>query len=180
MKHFVIGILILFSAACSLVEDYTTVRDAPNPEMARGINAFNMANYSAALSFLTGPAERGDTDAQYMLGLIYLHGLAGEKNSYMAQKWFTLAAQEGQKAAQEQLAFLYRDATTPLYNPVNAYQWFTVIIGDNPQYRDKLQNLEWILRTHGLLSTAQVSMPHPKKKLYNGLELNYNSLFPLR
>ena len=180
MKRVLIAMLVLFSAACSLVEDITTVRDVPNPEMTRGISAFDMANYPAALSYLTGPAERGNTDAQYMIGMIYLHGLAGEKNSYMAQKWLTLAAQDGQKAAQEQLAFLYRDATTPLYNPVNAYQWFSVIIGDNPQYRDKLQNLEWILRTNGLLSTAQVSMPHPKKKLYNGLELNYNSLFPLR
>ena len=95
----------------------------------------------------------------------------------MAQKWLTLAANEGQRAAQEQLAFLYRDELTPLYSPVNAYHWFSVIIGDNPQHRENLENLEWPLRSRGLLATAQ-SLPRPREKLYKGID--FNSLFPLR
>ena len=95
----------------------------------------------------------------------------------MAQKWLTLAADKGQRAAQEQLAFLYRDELTPLYNPINAYHWFSIIVGDNPQYLEHLQNLEWTLRSRGLLSTAQ-SLPRPKEKLYKGID--FNSLFPLR
>lgn len=76
-------------------------------------------------------------DAQYMVGMIYLYGLAGVKNSYTAQKWLTLAAQSGQRAAQEQLAFFYQDDLTPLYNPIDSYYWFSVIIGDHPEYREK-------------------------------------------
>ena len=80
-------------------------------------------------------------------------------------------------AAQEQLAFFYQDDLTPLYNPIDSYYWFSVIIGDHPEYREKMQNMEWTLRSRGLLSTAQ-SMPRPAEKRYKGVD--YNSLFPLR
>ena len=114
---------------------------------------------------------------QYLVGMIYLYGLAGVKHSYVAQKWLTLAAQAGQKAAQEQLAFFYKDDLTPLYNPIDSYYWFSVIIADHPEYRENMQNLEMILRTRGLLATTQ-SMPKPVEKRYKGV--NFNSLFPLR
>lgn len=107
----------------------------------------------------------------------YLYGLTGVKNSYAAQKWLTLAAQSGQRAAQEQLAFFYQDELMPLYNPINSYYWFSVIIGDHPEYREKMQNMEWTLRSRGLLATAQ-TMPKPVKKRYKGVD--FNSLFPLR
>ena len=180
MKLFLTGIMLFLSTSCALVEGYLTGQDALKTDMNRGMAAFDMANYPAALSYFGAAADQGDIDAQYMTGMIYMYGLAGTKNTYMAQKWLTLAAQEGQKAAQELLAFLYHDETTPLYNPINAYQWFSIIIGNNPQYQNKLQNLEWMLRSRGLLATAQSSMPQPKEYMYKGLELNYNSLFPLR
>lgn len=177
MKKLFVFVLASFLTACALVEDYHTQQKPSNSEMEKAIAAFDTANYPAALDYLAKPAEKGDSDAQYMVGMIYLYGLAGIKNSYMAQKWLTLAAENGQKAAQEQLAFLYRDELTPIYNPINAYHWFSVIIEDNPQYREKLQSLEWTLRSRGLLAIAQ-TMPRPKEKLYKGV--NYNSLFPLR
>ena len=180
MKHFFAAVLILVLTGCSLIEDHLAGQDGLKTDMNRGIEAFDTANYPAALTYFSAAADQGDPDAQYMVGMIYMYGLAGTKNTYMAQKWLTLAAQDGQKAAQELLAFLYRDELAPLYNPINAYQWFSIIIGDNPQYQDKLQNLEWTLRSRGLLAAAQSSMPHPKENLYKGLELNYNSLFPLR
>ncbi|MBR1778583.1 MAG: sel1 repeat family protein [Alphaproteobacteria bacterium] len=177
MKRISVCFFVLLLASCVLVEDYFMPAPTPKTDFERGIAAFDMANYQTALDYLSGPAEHGDADAQYLVGMIYMYGLAGTKNSYMAQKWLTLAADSGQRAAQEQLAFLYRDELTPLYNPINAYHWFSIIIEDKPQYRGKLQNLEWTLRSRGLLSTAQ-SMPRPKEKLYKGV--NYNSLFPLR
>ena len=115
-----------------------------------------------------------------MIGMIHMYGLAGEKDSYMAQKWLTLAAEGGQKAAQEQLAFLYQNELAPLYNPINAYRWFRIVVQDKPKYLEKLHNLEWTLRSHGWLATAQNGMPHPKENLYKGLELDYNTFFPLK
>ena len=178
MKHFVFFIFALFLSSCTLVDDYFSPH-SPKPDTIfdKGVEAFEMANYQAALNYFSEPAEKGNREAQYMIGMIYMYGLTGVKSSYMAQKWLTLAAEGGQRAAQEQLAFLYRDELTPLYNPINAYHWFSVIAEDNPRYTGHLQNLEWTLRSRGLLSTAQ-SMPSPKETLYKGV--NYNSLFPMR
>ena len=172
--------MLCLLTACSLIEDHLAGQDQMKTDMSQGISAFDSTNYPAALRHFSRAAEDGNVDAQYMVGMIYMYGLAGMKNSYMAQKWLNQAAQNGQEAAQELLAFLYRDEQTPLYNPVSAYQWFSIIIGNKPQYQEKLQNLEWTLRSRGWLSTAQASMPRPKEYLYKGLELNYNSLFPLR
>ncbi len=177
MKKLIIFVLALFLTSCALIDDYSKPHQESFTETEKGINAFDTANYQAALDYLIAPAEKGDADAQYIVGMIYLYGLAGTKNSYTAQKWLTLAAEEGHRAAQEQLAFLYDNELAPLYNPVNAYHWFSIIIGDFPQYRGKLQNLEWALRSRGLLSAAQ-TMPLPREKQYKGVNFNY--LFPLR
>ena len=146
-------------------------------EFDKGVKAFDLANYQTALNHLSVAAERGNIDAQYLVGMTYMYGLAGVKNSYMAQKWLTLAAEEGHQPAQEQLAFLYRDELTPLYNPINAYYWFNELVEDKPQHLEKLQNLEWTLRSRGLLARAQ-EMPRPKLSHYKGMD--YNGLFPLR
>lgn len=177
MKPLLLLPVVLWLSACVLVPDYFSAGFSPHTKVERGVAAFNTANYPEALKYLAEPAENGDMDAQYMVGMIYLYGLAGVKNSYTAQKWLTLAAQSGQRAAQEQLAFFYQDDLTPLYNPIDSYYWFSVIIGDHPEYREKMQNMEWTLRSRGLLSTAQ-SMPRPAEKRYKGVD--YNSLFPLR
>lgn len=137
MKPLLLLPVVLWLSACVLVPDYFSTGFSPHTKVERGIAAFNTANYPEALKYLAEPAENGDMDAQYMVGMIYLYGLAGVKNSYTAQKWLTLAAQSGQRAAQEQLAFFYQDDLTPLYNPIDSYYWFSVIIGDHPEYREK-------------------------------------------
>lgn len=177
MKSFLLFPVLLWLSSCVLIPDFFAPGFSAHTEVEKGIEAFNTANYPQALEFLAEPAEKGDMDAQYMVGMIYLYGLAGVKNSYTAQKWLTLAAQSGQRAAQEQLAFFYQDELMPLYNPINSYYWFSVIIGDHPEYREKMQNMEWTLRSRGLLATAQ-AMPKPVEKRYKGVD--FNSLFPLR
>lgn len=169
--------VFLWLSACVFMPDYFSTGFSPHTNIEKGVAAFNTADYPDALKHLAEPAERGDMDAQYMVGMIYLYGLAGVKNSYAAQKWLTLAAQAGQRAAQEQLAFFYQDDLMPLYNPIDAYYWFSIIIGDHPEYRQKMRDLEWTLRSRGLLATAQ-AMPKPVEKRYKGVD--FNALFPLR
>ncbi len=177
MKSLLIFPVVLWLSACVLLPDPFSVGFTAHTDIEKGLNSFNAADYPRALEYLSEPAQNGDMDAQYIVGMTYLYGLAGVKNSYAAQKWLTLAAQSGQRAAQEQLAFFYQNELTPLYNPIDSYYWFSVIIGDHPEYREKMQNMEWTLRSRGLLATAQ-SMPKPIEKRYKGID--YNSLFPLR
>lgn len=177
MKRLSAFIFAFLLSSCALWEDYHFLTRTSFTNFDKGVKAFDMANYQSSLQYLAQPAEQGNVDAQYMVGMIHMYGLAGTKNSYMAQKWLTMAANAGHRPAQEQLAFFYRDELTPLYNPINAYYWFNELIEERPQYLEKLQNLEWTLRSRGLLSTAR-SMPKPKASHYEGMD--YNDLFPLR
>lgn len=144
-----------------------------------GVTAFNTSRYALALEKLKEPAERGNIDAQYLMGLIYRYGLTGEKNSFLAEKYLNMAANNGQTAAQVQLAFLYQDRNAPLYNPLAAYRWFEIVVGSRPQYQQELQNLRWTLQTQGLLlKVKSLDIPDPKFVYYRGVD--YNDLFPPR
>lgn len=145
-----------------------------------GIVAFNTSDYQGAARMLKSPAENGNVDAQYLLGLIYLNGLTdGRRNSYMAEKWLGMAAQAGHTAAQVQLAFLYQDSSAPIYNPLAAYRWFDILIAERPQYRETLDSLHWSLLNQGKLAQAEaLDIIPPKYVYYRGLD--YNDLFPPR
>lgn len=178
MKSAFLFLTGLILASCAFFPfDEHSYDGSGNPATKRGVSAFESSNYPLSLKLLTPPAEKGDIDAQYLVGMIHLYGLAGQKNSYLAQGWLTLAAEAGHTAAQEQLAFLYQDRHQPLYNPIDAYHWFKIVVTSKPEYQSELQNLEWTLRSRGLLATAD-TMPAPKSPYYKGVD--YNALFPLR
>ncbi len=48
-------------------------------------------------------AEQGFADAQYNLGLAYLHGQGVKKDDQEAADWFRKAAEQGQSRAQTHL-----------------------------------------------------------------------------
>lgn len=164
-------------SSCIFLPNYFDDNQGFAHKKSQGFTLFEKANYKEALPYLAKDAERGDRDAQYMVALIHFYGLAGEKNGYLAQKWFTLAANQGHKPAQVQLAFLYKDEMSPLYNPLNAYHWFSLIVDDYPEYENHLRNLEVFLYRRGVLSEAK-KMPRPYTDSYSGAD--FNSLFLLR
>lgn len=47
----------------------------------------------------SGPASRGDADAQYRLGLLYLEGRGVEQSRKRAKKWLKRAAKQGHQEA---------------------------------------------------------------------------------
>lgn len=144
-----------------------------------GVTAFNTGDFPFALKMLEPVAENGNVDAQYLAGLIYLNGLTdGQRNSYAAEKWLSMAASAGHTAAQEQLAFLYRDPSAPLYNPLAAYRWFEIVVAEKPEYKATLGELRWALTMQGKLAEAEdlnISVP---SYVYHGSD--YNALFPPR
>lgn len=183
MKSFcriLICCLLTLSAGCVFLDTDMISYGQKADGFDEGVVAFNTSDYQAALRMLQAPAENGNVDAQYLLGLIYINGLAdGRRNSYMAEKWFGMAAQAGHTAAQVQLAFLYQDSSAPVYNPLAAYRWFDILIAERPQYREMLDSLHWSLLNQGKLTEAEeIDIIPPKYVYYRGLD--YNDLFPPR
>jgi TPR repeat protein len=69
--------------------------------------AFLQHDYPKAYQQCIDSATRGNRDCQNAIGFLYRQGLAVEKNSQEAQKWFLLAAQQNLASAQYNLAVLF-------------------------------------------------------------------------
>ena len=77
-----------------------------------------------ALAELRGRAEKGDADAQFVLGTMYAAGLGVAKDEVEAVKWYRKAADQGHADAQFNLGLMYDDGTGVAKDEVEAYKWW--------------------------------------------------------
>jgi len=65
-----------------------------------GQAAFDAKHYQEAFKLWQPLADKGNPDAEYNLGLLYMNGLGVKKNNRLALMWFTRAGQQGLADAQ--------------------------------------------------------------------------------
>lgn len=61
--------------------------------------AIKKRDYVAAIRLVRPLAERGDANAQYMLGMFYANGLGAAQDRVRGYMWLTLAASQGRENA---------------------------------------------------------------------------------
>ena len=71
-------------------------------------------------------AEGGDRKAMHNLGMAYISGAGGPKNSTTAAQWFRRAAELGLVDSQFNLAALYEKGMGVSQNPAEAYKWYMI------------------------------------------------------
>ncbi|KIO50109.1 Sel1 repeat-containing protein [Nitrosospira sp. NpAV] len=71
-------------------------------------------------------AEKGDSDAQYKLGLLYLTGNGALQDFAEAAKWLKLAAEQGYALAQYELGLIYRTGHGLAIDPIQSYMWLNL------------------------------------------------------
>lgn len=71
-------------------------------------------------------AEKGDSDAQYKLGLLYLTGNGALQDFAEAAKWLKLAAEQGYALAQYELGLIYRTGQGLAVDPIQSYMWLNL------------------------------------------------------
>ena len=71
-------------------------------------------------------ADGGDRKAMHNLGIAYISGVGGPKNSTTAAQWFRRAADLGLVDSQYNLAALYEQGLGVSQNPAEAYKWYLV------------------------------------------------------
>ena len=71
-------------------------------------------------------AEKGDSDAQYKLGLLYLTGNGALQDFAEAAKWLKLAAEQGYGLAQYELGLIYRTGYGVAVDQVQSYVWLNL------------------------------------------------------
>lgn len=69
-------------------------------------------------------AENGDTQAECVLGILYLDGDVIRQDYTQARKWFEKAAIKGNAVAQMNLGFMYHDGEGVRQNYQTALMWF--------------------------------------------------------
>lgn len=97
-RYLILGLLLLAA-------------QAPSPparaDMDGAWAAYDRGDYQAAADLFRAEAERGNADAQYMMGAIYNDGDIGPRDYATAAGWYSKAAAQGQPDAQNSLGYLY-------------------------------------------------------------------------
>jgi uncharacterized protein len=89
-----------------------------------GYAAMQRGDVSTAIPELTKAAEANDDRAQYLLGIIYLHGVGLSQDVEQGIRWLTVAAGQGDVEAQVELAQLYQTGTGVSQDFMQSAQWY--------------------------------------------------------
>ncbi len=96
MIRFIIAMICWLTLAAPAWADYT-----------EGAIAYIAGNYETAMQEFRPLADQGDTNAQFMLGLMYVEGRGVPQDHAEALKWYCLAAAQGDAVAQLNLGVMF-------------------------------------------------------------------------
>ena len=95
-----------------------------NPELTSARKAYESADYGVALRLLRPLVEKGDRDAQFLMGQMYFFGLGVERNDAQAAQLYSAPADRGHAEAQYRLGYLYATGQGVAYDPAAAERWW--------------------------------------------------------
>lgn len=118
-KSFALGL------AASLIAAGASVPVAAD-DLAKGLEAYQMRDYDAALKHLSQAAEDENAEAQFRLGGMYFNGHGVDQDRDEAARWFRKAAVHGNREAQYILGVIYWDGRGVAKDHVSSYMWFNI------------------------------------------------------
>ncbi len=89
-----------------------------------GFDAFTAGNYKTALQKWLPLAEKGNADAQYNIGILYMKGLGVDKDLRQAFNWYKRAAVGGNVDAMYNLATMYNQGKVVFRSQKDALKWW--------------------------------------------------------
>lgn len=104
-----------------------TAQVGANYEQA--VVAYDQGRFDEALAAFSALAERGNSDAEFMLGAMYFHGKGVPKNDKFAAIWFQKAATKGNPNGQLAFGSLYIRGVGVQQDLVRAYAWLSIASG---------------------------------------------------
>lgn len=90
-----------------------------------GLSYYRNGEYKNALIFFDIAAECEHKDAQYVLGVMYMHGKGVPRNNETALGWYMKAAENGSVNARRNIGVCYRDGIGTEQSYREALVWFT-------------------------------------------------------
>ena len=96
----------------------------PISDIDAALTAYGKGDYANALRHSRPLADQGDSRAQSILGLLYLHGRGVPQDDLRAVNWFRLAASEGDAPAQFNLGVMYAEGRGVPQDYAEAVHWY--------------------------------------------------------
>ena len=90
-------------------------------KLEEGAAAYRTGNYEQAFKLWRPLADRGNADAQYNLGLLYMNGQGVNKNDRQALFLFLDAAKQGHVEAQYNAGYMFAILLGNMFTPILDY-----------------------------------------------------------
>lgn len=100
------------------------VQAAPVDKYQQALEAYAAGDYGQAANLWRDVAQRGDMEAQNMLGFLYINGQGVRQDYAEALKWYQKAALQGHADAQTNLGLMYRHGQGVLQDYTEALKWY--------------------------------------------------------
>ena len=132
-------------------------------------DAYREKAYAKAAELVRPLAEKGDAEAQYFLGTLYIEGTGVEQSDATAFLWFQRAANQGNAAAQYNLGASYATGAGVAKSDVDAAKWFR---------RAADQGMAFAQLNLGLLYAAGNGVPQDNVEAFKWLEIAFAGMPP--
>lgn len=99
---------------------------SPEPPPPRSEPRADAGNEAYAATSDVRAAERGDAEAQFLLGMAYSEGRGVPQDGEAAVRWYARAAEQGHPRAQNNLGVAYDHGRGVPQDYVRAYLWFNL------------------------------------------------------
>lgn len=96
----------------------------PDVDYDRGIQLLDAGQYKDALKAFGRSAKKGNLDAEYQIGIMFLEGQGINPNPEDAAYWFRKAAQNGHAASQFEIGYCFLNGTGVQKDERMAGEWF--------------------------------------------------------
>ncbi|MGA2597006.1 MAG: tetratricopeptide repeat protein [Bryobacteraceae bacterium] len=105
---------------------YSGMFPALGQDFDAGLRAYQNQDYAAALKEWRPLAEKGNTLAEFNVGLLYLDGKAVPQDFELAAEWFEKAADRGYTKAQGNLGEMYAIGQGVKKDFMQSYKWLSL------------------------------------------------------
>ena len=109
MKRFLLSSLLVITAPvfASPALDNITQSLNQSAQLQTTLSAIKSGHYAQAIQTLKTPAEKGNAQAAYVLGMMYENRYGVDKNLMKAVKWYHKAADQGNPFSQYRIVDLF-------------------------------------------------------------------------
>lgn len=97
---------------------------------AEATRVYNTGDYEQAVKLFKPLAEKGNAEAQYVVGMMYRAGRGVERDDNEAKKWYQRASEQGQPMAQFYLGWMHARGKGVPKDHVKGYMWMSIAIAN--------------------------------------------------